>query len=45
MKKWPKYPTIYEINTWVWLSDLTTKYGKPIDLSSVPAADWDAIAG
>lgn len=45
MKKWPKYPTIYEINTWVWLSDLSTKYGKPIDLSSVPAADWDAIAG
>lgn len=45
MNKWPKYPTIYEINTWVWLSDLSTKYGKPIDLSSVPAADWDAIAG
>ncbi len=45
MKRWPKYPTIYEINTWVWLSDLSTKYGNPIDLSSVPAADWDAMAG
>ena len=22
MKPWPKYPVIYEINTWVWLSEL-----------------------
>jgi hypothetical protein len=36
--------TIYEINTWVWLSDLAEKAGRPIDLSSVPAVEWDAIA-
>jgi hypothetical protein len=36
--------TIYEINTWVWLSDVAVKAGRPIDLSSVPAAEWDAIA-
>jgi hypothetical protein len=41
---WPRYPKLYEINTWVWLSDLSGKYGKHIDLASVPSAEWDAIA-
>jgi len=41
---WTKYPALYEINTWVWLSDLRQKYGKKLDLSSVPSAEWDAIA-
>ena len=41
---WPRYPTLYEINTWVWLSELSRKYGKNLDLSSVPSAEWDAIA-
>ena len=27
-----------------WLSELSKKAGKPLDLSSVPAAEWDAIA-
>jgi Alpha amylase, catalytic domain len=44
MSVWPRYPTLYEINTWVWLSDLDQKYGKTLDLSSVPSAEWDAIA-
>ena len=42
---WPKYPSIYEINTWVWLAELSQKYRMVVDLSSVPAAEWDAIAG
>lgn len=41
---WPRYPSLYEINTWVWLSDLTQKYGKHLDLSCIPAPEWDAIA-
>jgi hypothetical protein len=41
---WPRYPALYEINTWVWLSDLSRKHGKSVDLSSVPFAEWDAIA-
>ena len=41
---WPRYPTVYEINTWIWLSELAHKYGKKVDLSSVPASEWDAIA-
>jgi Alpha amylase, catalytic domain len=41
---WPPYPTLYEINTWVWLTDISQKYGRNINLSSVPSAEWDAIA-
>ena len=41
---WPPHPSIYEISTWVWLTDLSRKYGKKIDLSTVPAEEWDAIA-
>jgi alpha amylase-like protein len=41
---WCQYPYVYEINTWVWLSELGKKYGTAVDLSSVPAAEWDAIA-
>jgi len=41
---WPQYPSIYEINTWVWLSDLSQKYEIKVDLFSVPSAEWDAIA-
>lgn len=41
---WPRYPTLYEIHTWVWLSDLAQKRGRTLDLSSVPATEWDALA-
>jgi Alpha amylase, catalytic domain len=42
---WPRYPTIYEINTWVWLGELSTKTGNPVTLGSVPESEWDALAG
>ena len=29
---WPQYPTLYEINTWVWLSELSLKTGTSVDL-------------
>jgi glycosidase len=41
---WPCHPSIYEISTWVWLTDLSRKHGVRIDLSTVPASEWDAIA-
>jgi len=41
---WYLYPTMYEINTWVWLTDLSQKYGTSLDLPSVPSAEWNAIA-
>ena len=44
MSAWPRYPTLYEINTWVWLSELSLKSGRAVDLGSVPEAEWDAIA-
>ena len=40
---WARYPAVYEINTWVWLAELSQKHGRPVNLSSVPAAEWDAI--
>lgn len=42
---WPKNPSVYEINTWVWISELREKYRQHIDLGSVPSPEWDAIAG
>jgi glycosidase len=44
MKTWPKHPVIYEINTWIWLRELSQKYQKAVNLATVPPEDWDAIA-
>ncbi len=44
MSIWPRYPTLYEINTWVWLSELSAKTETAVDLSSVPASEWNALA-
>jgi glycosidase len=43
-EKWPARPIIYEINTWVWLNDLSRQYKRTITLSTVPLQEWDAIA-
>jgi hypothetical protein len=43
MGPWPRYPVIYEINTWVWIDELSRKYRKPVDLATVPKAEWDAL--
>ena len=40
MESWPRHPSIYEINTWVWLGEL----GRGVTLASVPDGEWDAIA-
>ena len=42
--KWVQYPTLYEINTWVWLAELSRTAGKPVDLGCVPGDEWDRIA-
>lgn len=39
-----RHRNIHEINTWPWLSELEFSCGRPVDLSSVPARQWDAIA-
>jgi hypothetical protein len=44
MRPWRRNPVIYEINTWVWLGELSRKRGRPVDLGTVPAQEWDALA-
>jgi hypothetical protein len=44
MKTWCKYPVIYEINTWVWLHELSLRYNKAVTLATVPGKEWDHLA-
>ena len=44
MNTWRKYPVIYEINTWVWLSELSRTQRKPVTLATVPDQEWDVLA-
>jgi len=44
MTIWPRHPVIYEINTWVWLGELSQKHQRLVDLAMVPQQEWDAIA-
>ena len=45
MHGWPKYPMIYEINTWVWLAELSSEAQSPLTLDAVPETVWAGIAG
>jgi hypothetical protein len=40
----PHRPTVYEINTAVWLDRLGRERGRPLPLDEVPDAEWDALA-
>jgi hypothetical protein len=42
--RWPERPLIYEINTWVWLQELSRKHGMRLTLANVPGEVWDSIA-
>jgi Alpha amylase, catalytic domain len=42
--RWPLRPTVYEINTAVWLDRLGRDRGHSLELDEVPAGAWDAIA-
>jgi hypothetical protein len=44
MRTWPVHPVIYEINTCVWLGELSRTYKRPVNLATVPDEEWDAIA-
>lgn len=41
---WPEQPVIYEINTWVWLDDLSRRHGTAVTLGTVPPEEWDGVA-
>jgi len=40
----PPRPTVYEINTAVWLERLGRPHGAPLKLDEVPGSEWDALA-
>ena len=40
----PRYPLIYEINTWVWLDSLSRKHDRPLTLATVPEEQWAYLA-
>ncbi len=44
MTTWRKHPVIYEVNTWVWLNNLSRKHQRRLDLGTIPEQEWDAIA-
>jgi glycosidase len=40
----PRYPSLYQINTRVWLTELSRKLGRPAVLDDVPDAELDRLA-
>jgi hypothetical protein len=40
----PRYPSLYQINTRVWLTELSAKLGRPARLDDIPDADLDRLA-
>ena len=44
MANWPTHPIVYEINTWVWLHELSRQAGRPLTLGSVPQAELERLA-
>lgn len=38
------HPHLYEINTWVWLEELSAKHGRFLRLQDVPGEEWDHLA-
>ena len=43
MTGWPAKPVIYEINTAIWLADLSRAAGRRVTLADVPASAWDDV--
>ena len=39
-----RYPSLYQINTRVWLTELSQKLGRPATLDDIPDADLDRLA-
>jgi glycosidase len=38
------HPHLYEINTWVWLEELSARHGRSLSLQDVPGEEWDRLA-
>jgi glycosidase len=44
MSNQPRFPSLYEINTRIWLNELSARLDRRVTLSDVPDADLDALA-
>jgi hypothetical protein len=44
LPSFPEKPIIYEINTWIWLYELSKKYRKKINLANIPSKELDELA-
>jgi hypothetical protein len=44
MKIRSNHPRIYEVNTWVWLEELSRAAGFEVTLATVPKEAWNAVA-
>jgi hypothetical protein len=42
--KTPHYPSLYQINTRVWLTELSRKLGRPATLDDIPDTELDSLA-
>ena len=40
----PLYPSLYQINTRVWLTELSRSLGRPATLDDIPDAELDRLA-
>src|SRR5580765_445804 len=45
MKALPAHPSLYQINTRVWLTELSRALGRPASLDDIPDAELDRMAG
>ena len=43
MTGWPAQPVIYEIDTAVWLGDLSRAAGRLVTLADVTGSGWDSV--
>src|SRR6188768_984084 len=44
VKPGPRYPSLYQINTRVWLTELSKNLGRPATLDDIPDGDLDHLA-
>ena len=43
MTGWPAQPVVYEVNTAVWLNELSRRAGRHLTLAEVARSDWDSV--
>ncbi len=41
--RWPLNPTVFEINTWTWLHELSKKHEHRVTLDTVPPGELDGL--